>query len=238
MAGRPDTLPRLEPLIAADTRDAWYRQLGIGGQLRDRLEAFLTRLLEENRALNLTAVRDPDAARVLLVAESLVVLPRLHERQPRRVADVGTGGGIPGLPLAIARPDLRFTLIDARRKKIDALRRICRALDIANVRLRWARAEQLAREKVWRERFDAVTARALAPMPETIAWTSGLLRPTGTCWLWQSQAVLDDPQTWIDRAAACRLQPVHIYHYDLPGGHGRRLLIELRKTGPLPRRLP
>lgn len=231
-------LPAPEPLIAADTLDAWYRQLGIGGQLRDRLEAFLSSLLEENRRLNLTAVRDPDAARVLLVAESLVVLPRLGAHEPRRVADVGTGGGIPGLPLAIARPDLRFTLIDARRKKIDALTRISRELGIANVRLRWARAEQLAHEKVWRERFDAVTARALAPLPQTLAWTSGLLRPAGTCWLWQSRSVLDDPQSWLASAREYHLQPEHLYEYDLPDGHGRRILIELRKTGPLPRRLP
>ena len=233
-----DPLPSPEPLIEADTLEAWYRALRIGGQLRQRLERFCERLLEENQRLNLTAIREPAAARVLLVAESLAVLPRIDAREPKRLADLGTGGGIPGLPIAIARPTLRLTLIDATRKKLAAIERICADLEIRNVRTCWGRAERLAREKVWRERFDAVVARAVGKLPQTLAWLSGLLRPAGFGWIFQSLRALDAPQPWLEAAREHRLSLEAAYRYTLPEDHGPWLLLELRKTGPLRRTLP
>ena len=233
----PDPLTP-QPLLDAETLDAWYRTLHIGGQLRRQLERFCERLLEENQRLNLTAVREPAAARVLLVAESLVVLPRLARRGPKRLADLGTGGGIPGVPIAIARPDLRVTLIDATRKKLAAVGRICADLGVRNVRTCWGRAERLAHEKVWRERFDAAVARAVGRLPRTLAWLSGLLRPAGFGWVFQSLRVLDKPQPWLEAAREHRLSLEAVWHYTLPEGHGRRLLLELRKTDPLRRDLP
>lgn len=233
-----DPLITPQPLVQAETLDAWYRGLRIGGQLRGQLDRFCQRLLEENRRLNLTAIREPAAARVLLVAESLAVLPRLDARGPGRLADLGTGGGIPGLPIAIARPALRLTLIDATRKKLAAIERMCADLALSNVRTCWGRAERLAHEKVWRERFDAVVARAVGKLPQTLAWLSGLLRPAGFGWVFQSLRALDAPRAWLEVAREHRLSLEAVWHYTLPEGHGSRLLLELRKSGPLRRTLP
>ncbi len=87
----------------------------------DLLQRYLDGLLETNRSMNLTTITDPELAQAAHVGDALTLLPYLPAG-PLRLADVGSGGGLPGMPLAIARPDLQVTLIEATRKKAAFLR--------------------------------------------------------------------------------------------------------------------
>ena len=97
-----------------------------------------------------------------LIDDSLVLLEHLGEGQ--KVVDVGSGGGLPGLPLKIARPDLSLTLVEADQDKAAFLVRTCAALGLRDVQVLARRAEEVGHEPLYREAFDIAVARALAPM--------------------------------------------------------------------------
>jgi len=140
----------------------------------ERLGRFLGMLLEANAsALNLTAVTEPEAAWQRHVLDSLTLLPMLAElSEGAKVLDVGSGGGLPGVPLAIVMPHLKFTLLEATGKKVEFLRAVTRAMGLKNVQVVQGRAEAFGHDRGvkgptgertggYREAFEAVTARAV-----------------------------------------------------------------------------
>lgn len=144
----------------------------------DRFSRFLDRLLEANQSFNLTAVRDPDEAWIRHILDSLTLLPLLSALAPgERVAEVGSGGGAPGLPLAIALPELRFTLIESTKKKADYLRRVAAELCPGRVDVVNERAEMVGRDPAHRERCAMCVARALGPLRTALELTTPLVRP-------------------------------------------------------------
>jgi 16S rRNA (guanine527-N7)-methyltransferase len=142
-----------------------------------QLDAYLDALIEKNKQLNLTRITDRAEAEIKHVADALTLVPfidaRINGAKPRAawtLADVGTGGGIPGVILAIARPTLAVTLIDSTRKKLDAVAGMCDAIGLANVRTQHARVEDVE------ETFDFVTARAVADVSTLLSWCGRLMR--------------------------------------------------------------
>ena len=128
-------------------------------------------LLAWNKVTNLTALKDPSE---LAEKQFLDALSLVHEiPADARVLDVGSGGGFPGIPLKIVRPDLHIMLIDARRKKVSFLKHVIRDLDMANIEAHHVRAEDLAHVMGHqRVRFDTVVSKAVADL-------SGLFE---VCW--------------------------------------------------------
>ena len=147
----------------------------------DKLGDFLARMLAMNEHMNLTAIVDPTEAWEKHALDALTLVPHLRELGPgARLVDVGSGGGVPGIPIALARPDLEVTLIEATQKKAAFLTAVAAALGLSQVTVRAARAEELARGDL-RGGFDAVTARAvgrltlLLPITAPFAKAGGLL---------------------------------------------------------------
>jgi 16S rRNA (guanine527-N7)-methyltransferase len=99
----------------------------------DKIGEFLSLLLEANTRFNLTAVTDPDEAWVKHVFDSLTLLPYVVSAEAGHVIDVGSGGGLPGVPLALTMPEVDFTLLEATGKKADFLRDVAERMDLANV---------------------------------------------------------------------------------------------------------
>jgi 16S rRNA (guanine527-N7)-methyltransferase len=144
-----------------------------------RLGDFLARLLAMNEHLNLTAILEPEQAWTRHALDALSLVPHLAALPAgASVLDVGSGGGVPGIPLAIARPDLRVTLLDATAKKVAFLDAVARAVGLANVTAWSGRAEVLARDHG--RTFDAVTARAVARLATLVPWTAPFVRPGGS----------------------------------------------------------
>lgn len=137
---------------------------GVTPEQSDRLAAYRDLILESNRQFNLTAIREPDAIDGRLIAESLRVLPFLPNVPGLRAIDIGTGSGIPGIPLAIARPDVQFTLIDSTGKKVRFLELVVVTLGLSNVSPVHERAENAAHDPAFREQFDFVLARAVTQL--------------------------------------------------------------------------
>jgi 16S rRNA (guanine527-N7)-methyltransferase len=153
-------------------RDARTLGVDLNALQARRLLELLDELSHWNRAYNLTAVTTPAEMITHHLLDSLAIHPDLRGE---RIADVGTGAGFPGLPLALVNPARHFTLIDSSHKKVRFVEHAVRTLGLANVTALRARAESLVPEVP----FDTVTARAFAPLPELLARVARLTAPGG-----------------------------------------------------------
>jgi 16S rRNA (guanine527-N7)-methyltransferase len=150
--------------------------VGVPGDARDRLLRYVDLLAKWNRTYNLTAIRNPLDMVSHHLLDSLVVLPHLPvSSDAPAIVDVGSGAGLPGIPLAIARPHWQLTLNDASQKKAAFLRQAAIELGLANV------AVHEARVQAWRPaaRFAVVISRAFAELGEFIAACRHLVAPGG-----------------------------------------------------------
>jgi 16S rRNA (guanine527-N7)-methyltransferase len=150
--------------------------LALPAGARDRLLDYTALLVKWNRTYNLTAIRDPLSMVAHHLLDSLVVVPHLTLGAGRaRLADAGSGAGLPGIPLAIARPEWQITLAEANQKKAAFLRQAAIELKLSNVEVHEGRVE------AWRPQplFDVVISRAFAALQQFIAACRHLLAPGG-----------------------------------------------------------
>jgi 16S rRNA (guanine527-N7)-methyltransferase len=141
---------------------------------RAKVGAYLDLLLAANERMNLTRIRDRADAETFHVRDALQLLPYLPGFRSD-VADVGSGGGVPGIVLAIVRPKLDFTLVESVGKKADFLAHVTETLGLANVEVVNGRAERLANRQ-----FEVVTTRAVASLEKLLTWCRPLVRRGGT----------------------------------------------------------
>ncbi|HJP97368.1 MAG TPA: 16S rRNA (guanine(527)-N(7))-methyltransferase RsmG, partial [Rhodanobacteraceae bacterium] len=183
--------------------------------VRARLLAYLELLAKWNRAYNLTAVRDPLKMVSRHLLDSLAALPFLHGET---LADLGSGAGVPGIPLAIVRPDLAVTLIESSGKKARFLREAARTLPLPNVTVREARVQDAAGP------YDSVTARAFASLADMLAWGGHLLAPEGR---WLAMKGRIDPDEI--GAVPKEFRVIAVHRLEIPGVGGERNLVELAR---------
>lgn len=205
----------------------WNRQLDRGlaeMQLqtsraqREQLLSYLGLLARWNRSYNLTAVRDPDVMVRRQLLDSLSILPWL-DRGP--VLDVGTGAGLPGIPLSILRSELNFSLLDSNGKKTRFVSQVTGELGLANVEVIRRRAEQLDRP----QHYARITSRAFATLGEMVEKTARLLAPDG-CWLAMKGTQPSKEQADLPPGLAVKTVALQV-----PGEVGQRHLVILRRDG-------
>ena len=192
MSHRRDPLPTrvqgLPPLPRAytETVDAGLGELGLSltPSQRDAIDGHVRLLLAWTEAINLTAIRDPADVARLHVLDALAAVPVLAAAGTRRLLDLGSGGGYPGLPLAVAL-DAEALLVDSVGKKVRFLETVAAALDLAVVRAIAARAETLAADPAHREAWPVVTARAVAPLADLVELAFPLLEVGGRLVAWK-----------------------------------------------------
>ncbi|MGH7215101.1 MAG: 16S rRNA (guanine(527)-N(7))-methyltransferase RsmG [Tepidisphaeraceae bacterium] len=167
--------------------------LALDADRLEKLSCYLDLLFEANATMNLTRITDRAAAEVQHVGDALTLLPFLPTGA-HRLADVGAGGGVPGIPLAIVRPDAQVVLIEATQKKAAFLTRCVESLELPNVRVVPKRAEDAGADTAGglRESFDVVVARAVATMDWLAEWCLPLARPGGVFLAMKGQKAADE----------------------------------------------
>jgi 16S rRNA (guanine527-N7)-methyltransferase len=235
-----DALPPF-PADATDVLARGLRELGLGDldpASRTMLIDHLRLLLAWTTAINLTSVREPaDAVRVHTL-DALAGVPVLRASRVDAFVDLGSGGGLPGIPLAIALPAIRVLLVDSTRKKARFLTTAVEALGLAGrVDVAPLRAEALAADSGHRERWPAVTARAVASLAELVELAFPLLAPGGLLLAWKSGGMAGELASAV--AAVRALGGGSIDLVDAGLAHAPdHVLAAIRKTGRTGSRWP
>lgn len=200
-----------------------------------QLEAYLDLLLAANVTMNLTRIADKEAARVQHVADSLTVLPFLPSGA-FALADVGTGGGVPGIPLAIARPDARVLLIESTRKKANFLTTAVPQLGLTNVEVAAERAEDVG-QSARREMFDVALSRAVATMQWLAEWCLPLVRPGGKLLAMKGPKVAEELPVAEHAIKLLGGGSPDVRPANLPGSH-QHVIVEILKARRTPAKYP
>ena len=179
-----------------------------------KLLAFRDLLLKWNKTYNLTALRDPEQAISHHLLDSLSILPHVGSGP---LLDVGSGGGLPGIPLAIARPELSVGLVDTVQKKATFLQQASIELDLKNVAVHHARVEEMQGQ------YAQISSRAFAEIALFVALTRHLLAPGGRWLAMKGQRPDDELKALPDDIAVEAIVPL-----DVPGLAAERHLIILR----------
>jgi 16S rRNA (guanine527-N7)-methyltransferase len=206
---------------------------GLDDRQSNQLDAVLGCLAEDDRAP--TTVRDPGEAVDIHLADSLAALEIDGIRSARRVADIGTGAGFPGLALAVALPASELRLVESQAKKCQFVRRVIAAAAVDNARVVESRAEE------WSEGLgvhDAVLARALAPSQVVLEYAAPLLEQRGILVDWRGRRDAAQEKAALEAAAQLGLERVEVRSVKpFPTARDRHLHIYL-KVGDTPPRFP
>lgn len=190
--------------------------LDVSAAQQHALLAYIELLAGWNKSFNLTAIREPREMVSQHLLDALVALPYVN-RGP--VLDVGSGAGLPGIPLAITRPDLHFTLLDSNGKKIRFIKQVVITLQLANVDVVQSRVETYQPPAP----FALIVSRAFASLAQFIRLTRHLLAPGGEWLAWKGE--LEEPEL---QAVSALAQLVDSIAVQLPGVSAKRQLVRLR----------
>ncbi|WP_425145994.1 16S rRNA (guanine(527)-N(7))-methyltransferase RsmG [Deinococcus sp.] len=204
----------------------------------DAFSVFQEMLTETGKTTNLTSLLDERSIVLKHFADSLTCLLSAELDGPLSVLDLGTGAGFPGLPLAIVRPQIQATLLDATRRKIEFVDAVVAALGLGNASGLTGRAELLARQLHSRATFDRVVTRAVSALPVLIELALPLLKMDGL--LIAQKAQLTEAEATAGRRAAAEVggELQRIQSFSLPILGDPRTLVTVRKTRHTPERYP
>ena len=195
----------------------------LSAEQQQRLLQYITLLDKWNKTYNLTAVREPVRMIGLHILDSLALLP--HVGLARTMLDVGTGGGLPGLPLAIARPDMQITMLDSQQKKTVFIRQAICELDLKNAEVECARVKQFSPL----EKFDIVVSRAFAELSDFVKDAAHLVAEDGLMFAMKGVYPNDEMARLAENSTMC-FQVSAVIKLYVPQVEGERHLIVLKKV--------
>ena len=195
------------------------------------MSKFYVFLIDTNNKMNLTAITEPAQVAEKHMADSLRLLPYLKKGD--MLADVGTGAGLPGIPLAIACPDVKVVLVESMQKRVNYLEAVVSHLGLKNIEIVCARAEEIGQEAKYREKFNIATARAVAALPVLAEYLLPLVKIGGKVLAMKSikaEEELMSSQNAINILGGAKVNKVD---YELLSGEHRSIImVEKIKTTP------
>ena len=207
--------------------------LGVDLKYIEALESFSAMLVEKNKVMNLTGITEPREVATLHLLDSLALLP-MAPLSGKKIVDVGTGAGFPGVPLKIVLPESHVTLLDSLNKRIDFLRESCDALGLHDVDCVHARAEEFGH----REEYDYAVSRAVAALPVLCELCLPLVKVGGEFLAMKSSHTEDE----INAAkAAIRLlggEISEVIDYTIPTTDIVHRVVRIKKTAPTAKKYP
>lgn len=226
----------MEPFAVSLRKSAGISGITLTAKQLDKMTAFYTLLEEANRSFNLTSVEGPEETAIRHFGDSLALPAQNLLYNGDRVVDVGTGAGFPGIPIAILRENIHFTLLDSMKKRTTFLESAISKLSLGNVTVVTTRAEEFARG-AGRERFDAALSRAVAPLNVLLEYMLPLLKPGGRALAWKGPSALDEIAS---ARHACRLLgggEITLHGYTLPD-RKEFFIVEAGKLRQTPKNYP
>lgn len=195
-------------------------------------------LLEWNEKINLTAIRDVPGIRTKHFLDSLSVVRVFAKTPPSCLIDVGTGAGFPGIPLKIIFPQIRLVLVESVGKKANFCQLVVDTLSLSGVEVQTNRAEELAHQPKFRERFDLVVARAVANMPVLAEYLLPLVHVGGKMIAQKGVSAHEETQSATHALKILGGELETILPVELPGVSDERFLVVVKKVAATPPQYP
>ena len=212
------------------------REMGIGlsGDAVKNLILFSEFLSLRNETMNLTAITDPRGVAVKHFLDSLSLLAVTEIPEGASVIDIGTGAGFPGIPIRLARPDLRLTLLDSLAKRVSFLNDALEVLDIRDVTVLNARAEERGRDPAFREKYDFAVSRAVAPLPALCEYCLPYVRVGGAFLAMKGSGAPAELEAARPAIKALSSELAGVRAVSLPGGVNHAIIVirKLRHISP------
>ena len=202
----------------------------------DCLDKFADMLVEWNKKFNLTAITEPDQIVYKHFIDSLLVLKTIDLKNNASLADIGTGAGFPSTPISIVRRDIKITQIDSLRKRVGFLQHVSDNFHL-KIRTVHGRAEELGKKDEYREQFDYVTARAVAPLQKLAEYCLPLVKVGGFFMAMKGseyEVEVDDSKKAIDVLGG---QIEKIKNFELPDSSARNIIL-IKKISRTPTKYP
>ncbi len=206
--------------------------------IESNLRELIAAMLDYNTRVNLTSIREPDAAWNKHILDSLAGLNTRIFDGERHVIDVGAGAGFPGLPLALARPrELRLTFVESVNKKCEFIHQMNQKFDL-RARILCERAEILGQNYKYRAKFDIATARAVGSLPEVAELTLPFVAPHGYAVLWRGKDAEAEAREFKWPLARMGGVVQEVRAYELPDSDMTYHLTIIQKKSPTPKTFP
>ena len=209
--------------------------LGMGEDRIPQLIEFSRLLLEKNQVMNLTAITEPREVATLHLLDSLALAAH-EELAGKKIIDVGTGAGFPGMPLAIALPGVDMTLLDSLNKRIDFLQEVCNALSLQDITCVHARAEEFA--AAHRESYDFAVSRAVAALPVLCELCLPLVKVGGVFLAMKSSHSQEETEQAAKAISLLGGKLKDVTDYSIPTTDVTHRLLVIRKLSPTPKKYP
>jgi 16S rRNA (guanine527-N7)-methyltransferase len=207
-------------------------------ELELKLRELIAHLLEENQKFNLTGLKTPGEAWTKHVLDSLEALETGLFDEAKSVVDVGSGAGFPGFVLALARPQLKMTFLEATRKKCSFIEATIQKFGIEGARVINERSEDAAQGDRFREKFDVATARAIGSFSEVAELCLPLVKVGGSVVSWRGENAEREAQKSEEALDELGGLLRDVRAYELPGLETRYHLVTIEKVGNTPRLYP
>jgi len=203
----------------------------------DLFNRYLDLLSAGNEQMNLTRITDRESAEIAHIGDALTVLPYLPAVHGLRLADVGSGGGVPGVPLAIARPDTHVALIESTKKKAKFLTDCVQAISLSNVTVIGERVEDVGHDPKYREGFDVAACRAVATLDWLCEWCLPLVKKGGKLLAMKGAKAAEELPLAEHAIALVGGSRPDVHPVELPGTHSH-VIVEITKIHKTSRAYP
>lgn len=201
-----------------------------------KLYKYMKLLIEWNKKMNLTAITEPKEIIIKHFVDSLTIEKYIQENT--QIIDVGTGAGFPGIPLSIVRDDIRVTLMDSLNKRINFLDDVIKENNLTNADTVHSRAEELGRNKDYREQFDIVTSRAVASLNVLLEYMLPFAKVGGYCICMKGSNIEEEINNSKKALELLNGKIEKIEKFELPGTDFGRNIIVIKKIKNVPDKYP
>lgn len=197
---------------------------------------YMNLLIEWNKKINLTAIIEPKEIILKHFVDSLTVSKYINEKST--LIDVGTGAGFPGIPLKILRNDIKITLVDSLNKRIKFLDEVIKKLNLDNIKTVHGRAEEIGRNKEYREKFDYATSRAVANISTLSEYLIPLIKNNGQCIYMKGTDLDEELEKGKKAISVLGGNIVNKEEFELPYSDIKRTIIIIEKVKNTPTKYP
>lgn len=202
----------------------------------EKFYKYMELLLEWNEKINLTAITEPNDIILKHFIDSVTIEKYLNKEA--KLIDIGTGAGFPGIPLSILREDLKITLMDSLNKRIKFLDEVVLKNQLLNVDTVHSRAEELARNKDFREKYDVATSRAVASLNVLLEYMIPFIKVGGYCICMKGSNIDEEINNSEKALKILQCEIIKIEKFELPGSDYGRNIIIIKKKGKTSNKYP